>query len=584
MDPEIQQRQPVAHELTQSRPDFINAILASRGITKESQLNFGLNQLPDPWLLKDIDLAVERLLTARKLQQPISISGDFDADGATSSAILQLALEAFGFQYVQSFVPNRFDFGYGLTKESIDALLWQKPALIITVDNGISSVKGVEYANQLGIDVIVTDHHLPGEQLPAATAIINPNQKECLFPAKNSAGVAVVFYLMVALRKKLLAVGLLEKNDNVNLAQYLDLVALGTVADVVPLDRFNQILVTQGLKRIRAGQCREGIKSLVKLAKRPMSSLVAQDLGFSVAPRLNAAGRLDDISIGIMLLTTTSKAMAEELALVLDEFNRDRKSIEKNMQQEAVKVLQNLDERLKSPSLDSAAMARGICLYQDDWHQGVVGLVASRLKSQFHRPAIIFAPDLQDGECLKGSARSIEGLHIRDILCEISSRSPGLILKFGGHAMAAGLSIKHKDLADFNQCFQSILDQYPIALFKQYYLTDGQLAVEHCNFHNAKIIGDLLPWGQSLPEPIFEGYFDLISHKVLTGGHIKLKLSYIDSPLLVEAIWFNADVDALEGLSHVCFLFKLKANEYLQKTSVQLQIINLLGENRYSKK
>jgi single-stranded-DNA-specific exonuclease len=382
---------------------FLQKIFQSRGLFSDSDLNLDLTELPSPDSLLGLDIAVEHLADALELQQKIVIVGDFDADGATSSALMMLALRAMGFESVDFLVPNRFDYGYGLTPEIVELAQQKKPDIIITVDNGISSVDGVEYANQLGIKVIVTDHHLPGKQLPAATAIINPNQPGCKFPCKNLAGVAVAFYLLSALRAKLRTKQWFEKNNVPvpNMANYLDLVALGTVADVVPLDQVNRVLVYQGLLRIRSGRGRPGIHALLRIAGKDYSRMVASDMGFAVGPRLNAAGRLDDISRGIQCLLTDDPAQALALAQELEQLNQDRKAIEQGMQQEALKIVDSL------PLDDENTLPAALCLYQADWHQGVVGLLASRIKEKFHRPVAVFANDKEG--VLKGSVRSIPG-------------------------------------------------------------------------------------------------------------------------------------------------------------------------------
>ena len=402
-------------------------IYAARGISSLESLDRSFASLPSPSLLKGMPEAVDRLYDALIRDEQIVIIGDFDADGATSSALMMLALRDMGFEHLNFLVPNRFDYGYGLTPEIVDLAQQYSPQLIVTVDNGISSNDGVTHAGKLGIEVIITDHHLPGDCLPNATAIINPNQPGCSFPSKSLAGVGVAFYLLSGLRAKLRDKGwFIDKSlSEPNLAHWLDLVALGTVADVVPLDQVNRIFVYQGLLRIRSGHSRPGIQALLQISGKNPQKLMASDLGFAIGPRLNAAGRLDDISLGIQCLLTDNLNEARETAECLDQLNRDRKSIEKGMQSEAIIELDKL-------SLESQDMPSALCLFQQDWHQGVVGLVASRLKEKYHRPVVAFARS--DDGYLKGSCRSISGLHIRDALEALALKDPGLIIKFGGHA------------------------------------------------------------------------------------------------------------------------------------------------------
>ncbi|MDX1692342.1 MAG: single-stranded-DNA-specific exonuclease RecJ, partial [Ketobacteraceae bacterium] len=427
-------------------PPALQRIYAARGITDSREVSLQLNQLIPASRLKGLDAALDLLQQALQEQWDILIVGDFDADGATSSALSVLALRALGAERVDYLVPNRFEYGYGLTPEIVEVARQSNPDLIVTVDNGISSISGVSAAKAAGIRVLVTDHHLPADELPDADAIVNPNQPGCEFPSKNLAGVGVIFYVMTALRTRLQQAGWFSEQGlpEPNMADFLDIVALGTVADVVPLDHNNRILVEHGLRRIRAGRCRPGIKALIEVARRTPGRLVAADLGFAVGPRLNAAGRLDDMSHGIECLLTDDPRHARDIAIELDQLNHNRKSIEFSMQNEALAILNQLQ-------FERDSLPWGLCLYRKDWHQGVIGILASRIKERFHRPVIAFAPG-DEGE-VKGSARSIPGLHIRDALDAVAAQHPGLIAKFGGHAMAAGLSLPTQHLETFKAAF-----------------------------------------------------------------------------------------------------------------------------------
>ncbi|MDG1165604.1 MAG: single-stranded-DNA-specific exonuclease RecJ, partial [Porticoccaceae bacterium] len=480
---------------------LLQRIYQSRGVGKQDALERHLKCLPQPQSMAGIAAATQRLVRAVQGGESVLILGDFDADGATSSALMVLALNAMGFQAVDFLVPNRFDYGYGLTPEIVDLAAQKSPNLIITVDNGISSVEGVERANALGIEVIITDHHLPGAVLPAAAAIVNPNQQGCEFPTKNLAGVGVAFYLLIALRAGLRDQQWFEQQQisEPNLSQWLDLVALGTVADVVPLDQVNRALVYQGLQRIRAGQSRPGIQALLRIAGKNPARLVATDLGFAIGPRLNAAGRLDDISLGIQCLLCEDSQQALRTAQALDDLNQERKSIETGMQRQALAIVEQL-------GIDDNAMPAALCLFQPDWHQGVVGLLASRIKEKYHRPVVAFAR-ADNGE-LKGSSRSIPGLHIRDALDAVATQNPGLITKFGGHAMAAGLSLHEDKLAEFEQAFQQqVAQSLSDDDLQAKLITDGSLDAPQISMQTAELLRDAGPWGQLFPEPCFEGDF-----------------------------------------------------------------------------
>ncbi len=563
---QIIKRRSAQHNLTAELPPFLLQLLASRGITEDQHLYQRLADLPDPFLLMGMDKAIVRLANAFRKQQKITIVGDFDADGATSTALLLKALPALGFQHINFFVPDRFEFGYGLSVAAVQALRNQSPDIIITVDNGISSIDGVDFANKLGIDVIITDHHLPGKILPDAIAIINPNQQHCECPAKNLAGVGVAFQLVIALRQALKQMRLVDGTQLPNLAQYLDLVALGTVADVVPLDFYNRILVGQGIKRIRANQMSEGIRQLLLVAKKDYRFLTSSDFGFALGPRLNAAGRLEDMTQGIMLLVTESEVFANELAVDLDALNHARKQIEGSMQQEAEEIIQSLMAKVETIPL-------GFCLYHEDWHQGIVGLVASRIKEKYHRPVIAFALDkTEDGvTLLKGSGRSIQGVHLRDILDRMATQNPQLISKFGGHAMAAGLSMDHKYLADFSVAFNTVLAAVDKQVFEPTLLTDGEINEKDMHVYTAQQIKDVIPWGQGVPEPLFDGRFQVLSQRVVGGSHLKLVLFVHDASQAIDAIWFNYDI-GINMSKGVQVVYKMDVNRYRGQQTLQLMV------------
>lgn len=555
----------VLPDITNSPHPILTRLYASRGISSAAQLERGAASLLPYSALKGIDSAVMLLIDALQQQQQLVIVGDFDADGATSTAVLITGLKALGFKRVEYLVPNRFEYGYGLTPEMAELAVAQGAELIITVDNGISAIDGVALAKQAGVKVLVTDHHLAGTELPAADAIVNPNQPGCSFPSKALAGVGVAFYLLLALRAALREQqhfansGLAEPN----LAELLDLVALGTVADVVPLDSNNRILVHQGLMRIRSGKCRPGIQALIDVANRNAQKLTATDFGFALAPRLNAAGRLDDMSLGISCLLAPNIALARQYAAELDSLNVERRAIEQSMQTEAQAFLSQL-------SFDGSELPECLCLYRHDWHQGVIGILAGRIKEQFHRPTIVFAQG-DEGE-LKGSARSINGLHIRDLLEEISTQYPGLIKKFGGHAMAAGLTISAERLDTFKLALNLTAKKHltPEQLTAVIY-TDGELPAECFDLGFSTLLQNAGPWGQAFPEPVFDGEFSLISQKMLADRHLKMMLQ-LPNGNLVDAIWFNADNKAWPNVNvqKVQLAYQLDINEYRDKQSLQL--------------
>jgi len=495
--------------------------------------------------------------------------GDFEADGATASSVGVLGLRMLGAAHVDYLVPNRFEYGYGLTPEIVAVALQRQPDLLITVDNGISSVDGVAVARAAGLKVLVTDHHLPGPQLPAADAIVNPNQPGCEFPSKALAGVGVIFYVLLALRARLRERDWFARRGQVepNLGELLDLVALGSVADVVPLDANNRILVHQGLARIRAGRARPGLKAILEVAGKRAERIGSTDLGFILGPRLNAAGRLDDMSLGIECLLCDDEALVRDMAQQLDELNRDRKAIEQGMQREALAQLRDL-------SLED--MPFGLCLFEADWHQGVIGILASRLKERYHRPAIAFA-DAGDGQ-LKGSARSVPGLHIRDALDAVAARHPGLISKFGGHAMAAGLSLPQEHYAAFAAAFDAeVRRQLSEDDLTGRLLSDGQLGAEEFHLELARALRQAGPWGQHFPEPLFHGVFQIISQRVVGDKHLKLVLRTECGSQTLDGIAFNVDRELWPNpnVRWVELAYKLDVNEYQGRESVQLLVAHL---------
>ncbi|MBI3899921.1 MAG: single-stranded-DNA-specific exonuclease RecJ [Gammaproteobacteria bacterium] len=492
---------------------------------------------------------------------------NFDADGATSCALVVRALREMGAAHVSYVVPNRFEYGYGLTPEIVALAAQHEPNLIITVDNGISSVDGVRAARDRGIRVLVTDHHLPGAVLPAADAIVNPNQPGCDFPSKNLAGVGVAFYVMAALRSQLRARGWFSERNlpEPNLARWLDLVALGTVADVVPLDHNNRILVAQGLARIQAGRVSAGIRAIATVAGRVCERLSATDLGFCIAPRLNAAGRLTDMSLGIECLLTDDPAAAATMAARLDELNRERRSIEAEMQEQALAAVRSLH-------LQSASIPRGLCLFDESWHQGVVGLVAARVKEKFHRPVIAFARGT-DGD-IKGSARSVPGLHIRDALDAVATRHPQLLRKFGGHAMAAGLTLAQGAFDEFARAFDEEVSRWlsDDDLCGKI-ISDGELTPAELTLQLAELVRAGGPWGSGFPEPVFDGVFDLLDRRVVGGKHLKCKLRPAAGARPLDAILFNANTT--DAPDRVRAAYRLDVNEYQGNRSLQLVVEHL---------
>lgn len=550
-------------------PPLLTRIYAARGVAHAAELEKGLARLLPAHLLKGMDAAVQLLSQALERRQRILIVGDFDADGATASCVGVLGLRMLGAAHVDYLVPNRFDYGYGLTPEIVAVALERQPDLLVTVDNGISSLEGVAAAQAAGLKVLVTDHHLPGAQLPAADAIVNPNQPGCEFPSKALAGVGVMFYVLLALRAHLRSNGWFAQQNiqEPNLAELLDLVALGSVADVVPLDANNRILVHQGLARIRAGRARPGLQAILNVARRDHRRLVSTDLGFIVGPRLNAAGRLDDISLGIECLLSEDADGALWRAQQLEQLNQDRKHIEQSMQREALVQLKDLP-------LDNLPF--GLCLFEPEWHQGVIGILASRMKERYHRPVIAFAD--AGGGLLKGSARSIPSLHIRDTLDAVAARFPKLISKFGGHAMAAGLSLQAIHYEAFAKAFDAEVRRQLTAddLTGRIY-SDGCLAAHEFDLQLAQQLRHAGPWGQRFPEPLFHGDFKIISQRLVGEKHLKLVLQSAQNAPALDAIAFNIDLDVWPNptIRHAQVAYTLDINEFRGNQSLQLMVSSI---------
>ncbi|HDY7908469.1 TPA: single-stranded-DNA-specific exonuclease RecJ [Vibrio vulnificus] len=571
---EIQRRpEPDLSLLPDSVPDILKRIYLNRGIQDVSQLETAVKGLHSYQKLHGIELAVELLFEAIREQKRIIVVGDFDADGATSSALSVLALRMLGSNNVDYLVPNRFEDGYGLSPEVVEQAIALGAEVIMTVDNGVSSIEGVRYAKEHGLKVLVTDHHLPGQVLPEVDAMVNPNLQTCAFPSKALAGVGVAFYLMMALCVHMRKCGWFAEQGMAEpkLMELVDLVALGTVADVVPLDENNRILVHQGLQRIRAGKARPGIQALIEVAKRDARRLVAADFGFALGPRINAAGRLDDMSFGVELLMCNNIHAARRMAHELDGLNQTRKEIEEGMKQEAMAFC----ERLQFG--ENSELPYGLALFQRDWHQGVIGILASRIKEKYHRPVIAFA-DGGDGY-IKGSCRSIPGLHMRDALDLIDTQNPGLILKFGGHAMAAGLTIKECDFERFSQLFDQLVKrELDEAALKGIVLSDGELKPEEFSMHTAELLRSAGPWGQAFPEPIFDGEFKVLHQKLVGEKHLKLMLEPLfkghPTNIMIDGIAFNVDLRRWPDASvkTVCLAYKLDINEFRNNQSLQLMI------------
>jgi single-stranded-DNA-specific exonuclease len=565
-------RAPQVATLGAALHPVLHRVYLARGLRSAADLDLSLDRLLPVSTLESIAAAVDLLLEHRAAGRLLVI-GDFDTDGATSTALVVRALSAWGFAAVDFLVPNRFEFGYGLTPEIVRLAAGRAPSLIITVDNGVSSAAGVAEARSRGIEVLITDHHLPGTELPAANVIVNPNLTGSLFKSRALAGVGVAFYVMAALKRRLDEERLAPPGAP-GAAEFLDLVALGTVADLVPLDANNRVLVAQGLKRIRAGRCAAGIRALLEIAGRSLEGLIAADLAFAVAPRLNAAGRLDDMTVGIQCLLADEPAAAAALAARLDELNQERRSIEARMQAEALSAVR----RLRDPG-PRALQRSGVCLFDESWHQGVVGLVASRIKERIRRPVIAFA-SAGEGQ-LRGSARSMPGIHIRDVLANIDARHPQLIGRFGGHAMAAGLSLERPKLDFFARAFDEEVAAWAAQCGPSDAIeTDGELTVEEIALETANALRAGGPWGQAFPEPSFDGVFSIRSARVVGDRHLKMWLELPRTGRSFDAIAFNhIEQDAAaftlpEGSLQL--VYRLDVNEYLGERRLQLLVDHVL--------
>jgi single-stranded-DNA-specific exonuclease len=580
---------PLAQSLlSESCHPILSSIYQARGIQSAAELNYELSGLLPFHQLHDIEKAASLIADAIERQQRILIVGDFDADGATSTALAIRALRQFGANEACYLVPNRFEYGYGLTPEIVEVARHMQPQLLITVDNGISSIAGVKAAKDAGMTVVVTDHHLAADELPAADAIVNPNQPVCQFESKAACGCAVIFYVMTAVRVELRKRGWFEHRTEPNMAQFLDLLALASVADVVPLDKNNRILIDQGLKRIRAGKSIAGIRALLKVGGKQAHNLVASDLGFAIGPRLNAAGRLDDMATGIECLLTDNDALADQYAEELNSLNEERKNIEREMQQQAILGLQSkaLVATLNQADDKVNTLPWGLCIYDAQWHQGVIGILASRIKDKVHRPVIAFAnadininansADMSSNQQeIKGSARSIPGLHIRDALDLIAKRRPDVLTKFGGHAMAAGLSIKLEHYDVFQQLFDQVCHELLTAdQLDQVIHSDGELAAQDLNLNLAGLLKYAGPWGQMFPEPVFDGQFTIINQRIVGSNHLKLTLGMAKSQVCIDAIAFNIDLD--EWLDQSCqqihCAYQLDINEFRGNQTLQFII------------
>lgn len=539
---------------------LLKGIYEARGVSPEEDLSYPLDQLHHFNQLKDIQIATQRLEKALNRQENIIIIGDYDTDGATSTTLMVTVLKAFGFHNVSFAVPDRFKYGYGLTSKLIKDLDTDMIDLLITVDNGIASHEGVNYANEKNIDVIITDHHLSSDSLPSALAIINPNQINDKFPSKHLAGVGVAFYVLLALRDHLKQKG--HKNLP-NMKQFLDIVALGTVADLVPLDYNNRILVYHGIKLIKDGYTRPGITSLLSVSKKSAHDIVASDFSFQIAPKLNAAGRLDDMTVGINCLLAKDKKTSHGLALELQSLNDNRKNIDQQMQAQAANFVESIPD-IKEQSV--------IVLFHQDWHEGVVGIVASKIKEKYHKPTFIFA---QNEQFLKASARSIPGINLKDVLTYLSSLYPNLLKGYGGHAMAAGLSIAKEDLDEFKKAIKLVMKKFmKQAYLQKVFLSDGDLKEGDIHLRHAQDIEAGGPWGMGFEEPVFHGKFKLLETKSLANGrHGAYTLKKYDGTKLFSGIYFNVNPEHYHGIRDVIMVYQMRINRFNHRSSLQLQIL-----------
>jgi single-stranded-DNA-specific exonuclease len=546
---------------------ILRQIYAARGVDLVS-LDLSMASMIPVSQLDYAAEAAERLALARHEQQRVLVLGDFDADGATATALMMTCLHAFGFKHTQFLVPDRQTFGYGLSKAIVELAAKHQPDLIVTVDNGISSLAGVEEANQRGIDVLVTDHHLPGKTLPDAEVIVNPNAPGNSFPSKMLAGVGVAFYVMAALGQRLAADSLIDAaNARQVCTECLDLVALGTVADLVPLDHNNRILVAQGMARIRAGISRPGIKALFAVAGRNMVDAATSDLGFAIAPRLNAAGRLTDMTVGVNCLLANNDATATTLATELSQLNQQRQELQTEMQLTAELQLDRVEEEL------GKQVREAVCLFDPDWHQGVVGLVATRIRERVNRPVIAFAP-ASDELNLKGSGRSVPGVHLRDVLAAVDAKHPDLLGHYGGHAMAAGLNLKKANLDTFRQAFIAEVALYADQIEDIERLwSDGELSPADLNLSMAETLRHAAPWGQGFPEPTFDGRFELVNQRIVGERHLKLRVRPVGGTQAVDGIAFNHP-ELLPNISGQQFtlVYRLDVNEFRATRRHQLVV------------
>lgn len=554
---------------------LLSDLLLARGVRSNEELGFSLARLPRPDTLPAIDQATDVICRAITESLRIVVVGDYDCDGATSTALAVLALRMFGAADVHYRLPNRFADGYGLSPIVVDKLLPLKPDLIITVDNGVASVEGVAHAASNGIQVVVTDHHLPPEVLPAADAIVNPTLPDCEFPGRSLAGVGVIFYVMLATRAQLVSRRWFESGRSApNLAELLDLVAIGTVADVVPLDDLNRTLVEQGMRRMRHGSTRPGVKALAAVAGRQLPRLTTADIGFAIGPRLNAAGRLDDMLTGVKCLLAENDTEAAGYAAQLNQLNQDRRRIEERMRTEAETLILDLAQVANDPARPDSCVS--ICLYQPDWHQGVIGILAGRLKEKLHVPTIIFAAG--DDGLLKGSGRSIPALHLRDALYNLDTRHPGLIDKYGGHAMAAGLSLAPDRLDTFRDAFrQIVIEMIGDQPQRREWHTDGALDSRDMTVDTAERLRYAMPWGQAFPEPVFDGEFVALSSRMLKSRHLKLQLACPATAMRFDAIMFNTVDNWPSGESRQ-IVYRLEVNEFRGQRGLQLQILHILQQ------